>query len=449
MGGHGMGVRWSLFVILELLISGRKAPKRVRTRCGGFGRPDPSPDAAAGLRTKKEAAAKAADTRRSQLSEVRTTRDTAAERLRNSKAAFDAAKATRDEALSEFSGDIAEAHGAAQLAVDTASRFEAQNQLEVLDQLLIVERTNAEEALTSARASADTARRAAASMQDALTQAVATHSVQVGRLEELRRARAQENLAAAEDAIRTAKDRCAALPVPERQVTADEIAAAKEALDRARTDLAHVDWEIQRAHGALEQVGGGVARGRLRDAIEAYELAERGEREAEIDCEAWRLLLEQMKLAAAVQASNLGQVLGPAVAARFEDLTTKRCQGVRVNAALRMEGVLLRGEVRPTGRISVGTREQLSTLYRLALAEYLQSTVVLDDQLVQSDEIRMDCFRALMADKARSFQIIILTCRPTDYLASGALVPDGQGTWTDSNGGCTRAINLEPAVQRR
>jgi hypothetical protein len=38
------------------------------------------------------------------------------------------------------------------------------------------------------------------------------------------------------------------------------------------------------------------------------------------------------------------------------------------------------GAVRPTDQISVGTREQLSTLYRLSLAEYLGSTIVLDDQ---------------------------------------------------------------------
>jgi hypothetical protein len=31
--------------------------------------------------------------------------------------------------------------------------------------------------------------------------------------------------------------------------------------------------EIERTHGALEQVGGAVARERLRDAIEAFELA--------------------------------------------------------------------------------------------------------------------------------------------------------------------------------
>ncbi len=193
-----------------------------------------------------------------------------------------------------------------------------------------------------------------------------------------------------------------------------------------------------------------MARERLRDAIEAYELAERHEREVEIDCEAWRVLLEQMKLADAEQASNLGQVLGPAVASRFEALTTKRYDGVRLNAALRMEGVLMRGELRPTTRISVSTREQLSTLYRLALAEYLQSTVVLDDQLVQSDEMRMDWFRALLTDQAHSFQIVIFTCRPSDYLPMGGALPaGGQPACNALGAGCTRAIDLELTIQRR
>jgi hypothetical protein len=55
----------------------------------------------------------------------------------------------------------------------------------------------------------------------------------------------------------------------------------------------------------------------------------------------------------------------------------------------------------------VGTREQLSTLYRLSLAEYLGSTIVLDDQLVQYDENRMDWFRALLVEKARNFQTLV------------------------------------------
>ena len=77
-------------------------------------------------------------------------------------------------------------------------------------------------------------------------------------------------------------------------------------------------------------------------------------------------------------------------------------------------------------RMSVGTREQLSTLYRLSLAEYLKTTVVLDDQLVQSDDTQMDWFRALLVEKARNFQIIVFTCRPIDYLSRGALFPQAR-----------------------
>ena len=152
--------------------------------------------------------------------------------------------------------------------------------------------------------------------------------------------------------------------------------------------------------------------------VEAFELAERQEREIEADYEAWLLLLEQMKQADAAQASNLGQTLAPAIAGRFEDLTQRRYESVRLTAQLGTEGVVVAGAVRSTERISVGTREQLSTLYRLALAEYLRTTVVLDDQLVQSDGTRMDWFRALLAEKAHSFQIVVFTCRPDDYLAA-------------------------------
>jgi hypothetical protein len=99
---------------------------------------------------------------------------------------------------------------------------------------------------------------------------------------------------------------------------------------------------------------------------------------------------------------------------------------------------MVSGAVRPTEQISVGTREQLSTLYRLSLAEYLGSTIVLDDQLVQSDDSRMDWFRALLAEKARNFQILVFTCRPGDYLAKGALVPEGSAVHADTDGGFVR-----------
>jgi len=91
----------------------------------------------------------------------------------------------------------------------------------------------------------------------------------------------------------------------------------------------------------------------------------------------------------------------------------------------------------------------LSTLYRLSLADYLQTAIVLDDQLVQSDDNRMDWFRALLVEKARGFQIVVLTSRPSDYLLTSAVVPPGSAIHADTDGGFVRAVDLGRALRRR
>ena len=83
------------------------------------------------------------------------------------------------------------------------------------------------------------------------------------------------------------------------------------------------------------------------------------------------------------------------------------------------------------------------------MAEYLGTTVVLDDQLVQSDDTRMDWFRALLVEKAHSFQIVVFTCRPGDYLAASAMVPKGEAVHWDTDGGFVRAVDLGRAVRRK
>ncbi len=265
----------------------------------------------------------------------------------------------------------------------------------------------------------------------------------------MRKQRDAENLAAAETRLQEATVRLAALPVPDRIVTEDEVSAARTTAAGIKFYLESIERDIQRAHGALEQVGGAVARERLRDAAEAFELAERQEREIEAEYEAWRLLLDQMKEADAAQASNLGQALVPAIAGRFQELTQHRYETVYLTAQLATEGIVVSGALRPSTQISVGTREQLSTLYRLSLAEYLRTVIVLDDQLVQSDDNRMDWFRALLTEKAHSFQIVVFTCRPSDYLLSSALVPQGSAVHADTDGGFIRAVDLGRALCRR
>jgi hypothetical protein len=408
-------------------------------------------DATAGLRKRRQQLSREAESARNSASKAASDRTLADERTRCSKSALDASVMARDAALTAFPEgvDAALISARSALAASVVEKEKVAAEFTSLEKTIEERKKRIDAALSGARADAAEATTAVETAQGALTAAKTDHASAHGGLLELRRRRDAEHLAAAEARLQEAKERHAALPVPDRIVTEDEVSAARKATAGLKADLEGIEFGIQRAHGALEQVGGAVARERLRDATEAFELAERQERETEAEYEAWRLLLDQMKEADAAQASNLGQALVPAIAGRFQELTQRRYQTVQLTAQLATDGIMVAGAVRPTTLISVGTREQLSTLYRLSLAEYLGSTIVLDDQLVQSDGNRMDWFRALLTEKAHSFQIVVFTCRPSDYLLPSALVPQGSAVHADTDGGFIRAVDLGRALRRR
>jgi chromosome segregation ATPase len=364
---------------------------------------------------------------------------------------LDAASAARDAALTAFpvGVDASLVAARAALAAGMTEKESVTAEFASLERTIDERKNRIDAALSGARTNAAQATIAIETAQGRLTTAKTNHASEHGRLIELRKQRDAENLAAAETRLHEATERHAALLVPGRIVTDDEVNAARATAAAMKLDLERIERDIQRAHGALEQVGGAVARERLRDATEAFELAERQEREIEAEYEAWRLLLDQMKEADAAQASNLGQALVPAIAGRFQELTRRRYETVQLTAQLATEGIMVSGVLRPATQISVGTREQLSTLYRLSLAEYLRTVIILDDQLVQSDDNRMDWFRALLTEKAHSFQIVVFTCRPSDYLLASALVPQGSAVHADSDGGFIRAVDLGRSLRRR
>ena len=409
------------------------------------------PDPEARLRTRRQKASNGADEARIAAGEAATAQALAEDRARNLSVVLEEAVAARESVLSEFPSGVTDGAEAAEerLRTSLAEQEAVTDELSSLQSTIDARSEQLAEALHGARETAEKARAATEAAQDARTKAIADHALEEGRLAELRKLRAAEDFAAAESELREATERHAALPVPERPVTPDEVAEAKDALARVKLDLEALDREIQRAQGALQQVGGAVARDRRDEAVEAFNLAADYEREIEEDYEAWKLLLEQMKEADAAQASNLGRSLAPAIESRFQALTGQRYQSIQLTPHLVTEGVIVAGELRKRDRISVGTREQLSTLYRLCLGEYLQTTIVLDDQLVQSDHDRMDWFRALLAEKARGFQIVVFTCRPGDYLSAAAMVGEDGPIHADSDEGFVRAIDLGRAVRRR
>lgn len=407
------------------------------------------PDPGTALRAHRQQVSREAEVARTAAREAATAQALAEDRARNLKASLDGALAARDAALAEFPSGAAAAAEAAEEALRVAQDEQEgiATELASLQQRIDKRKERLDSALAEARERTEKAGQAVEAAQEGLKKTIGDHASEEGRLALLRKVREAEDLPAAERTLRDATEGHDALPVPARQVGPDEVAAAKDALARAKLALDTVDREVHTAQGALQQVGGAVARDRLKDAIEALELAESLDRETEADYEAWRLLLEQMKAAEAAQESNLGQALAPAIVDRFQALTSQRYQSIQLTPHLGTKGVVCAGDVRPPDRISVGTREQLSTLYRLCLGEYLRTTIVLDDQLVQSDETRMEWFRALLAEKARSFQIVVFTCRPGDYLAPEAMVGEDGTSRFDTEEGMVRAIDLRRAAR--
>jgi hypothetical protein len=278
------------------------------------------------LRERRQRASREIDLARATALQAGNAHTLAEERAKNSAIALNAAIVVRDPALTAFPEGVAETLAVAQgaLAATADEQRKVAAELASLQSTIAAQNARVEAAIREARGIAERAQAKLEAASAEQTNAIKARALQVGRLEELRRLRKAQDLATAETKLKNATDRRAAMPVPERIVTEAEVEAARDAKTSAESGLDAIQREIDRTHGALEQVGSAVARERLRDASEAFESAERQEREIEAEYDAWQLLLDQMKQADSAQASNLGQTLAPVIASRFEDLTQRR-----------------------------------------------------------------------------------------------------------------------------
>jgi len=87
-----------------------------------------------------------------------------------------------------------------------------------------------------------------------------------------------------------------------------------------------------------------------------------------------------------------------------------------------------RGQTREDfDHLSLGTREQLAVLLRLAFADVLAergvpSMVVLDDALVNSDDDRRERMKHILYQADQNYQILFLTCHGAQYRDIGGHV---------------------------
>jgi uncharacterized protein YhaN len=214
--------------------------------------------------------------------------------------------------------------------------------------------------------------------------------------------------------------------------------AARDILEGLRQQLGRCTRELDHARGQLHLIAGHVGTERFEQQEEAVRHARAEVLESERTEQAALRLLHEIQKVEAERETHLGRALAGPITESFNALTSGRYGSIAFAPDLRTQHIHADGEPRKVEFLSVGTREQLATLLRLAIAGYLRTTLVLDDQLVHSDSARLAWFSERLRASAseHNHQVVVFTCRPGDYL---------RGDGTDDG---VAEINLASLVSR-
>lgn len=239
----------------------------------------------------------------------------------------------------------------------------------------------------------------------------------------------EQRLEAAQNAVAKA-ERKLSISVEKRDAAAPEVVRLE--LERAQTALDRSIEERDRlakeAHGLEMRLVGAGGPGLGEASVRAASLADKAEAEAaalQSEAEALDLLATVLK-AAEAEAKEL--FLAPVLAkvAPYLRLVIPEAK-LLLDDNLEISSIERDGRAEPYELLSVGTREQISVLVRLAFAVYLRekgfpAMVILDDTLVYSDPDRFDHMQLALRKAAETVQIIVLTCRPREWRSLGAPV---------------------------
>jgi hypothetical protein len=311
-------------------------------------------------------------------------------------------------------------------------------------------RARADRAVHTAQSALDAKKAACVTAQQALAVERETLNKKQGELSAREQQLARQDRVAAVAQVERCAAAVAALPAVQPMATDQDVEQAGVEVARAERALEEAAQEFYKAEGALSKAGGAQVREQLQQARDGLKSARARERELETDAEAWKLLREKLKLAEDSEATHLGRALGEPVGRRFAELTRNRYTSLEFApllsaAGLQPAGVAVESDV--LAALSVGTRDQLATLVRLTIANQLKSSIILDDHLVQTDPARLAWFRDILLKTALETQVVVLTCRPSDYLAPEEL-PLTAALSRDLAGGTIRAVNLNGIIKR-
>lgn len=198
----------------------------------------------------------------------------------------------------------------------------------------------------------------------------------------------------------------------------EQLATAQSRHRIADAALRRAETERSEARGALQNAGESGLHQQLQDAETALDAAQAELASFEARAAAARLLFDTLRrhrevargayaLPLQEKVQELGRVVfGPSF-------------GVELDQELRIARRTLDGVTLEFGRLSVGTREQLGILLRLACAALVSKAggvpLVLDDVLGWSDPKRLGRIGEVLALAARDTQVLVLTCTPERF----------------------------------
>jgi DNA repair exonuclease SbcCD ATPase subunit len=249
-------------------------------------------------------------------------------------------------------------------------------------------------------------------------------------LEAARQGAADDGLAAAlADAERAAERGAQQLEALQRALQAEQpdtaalqVERCERALAQARDDLNRLDREVNDLSVELSALGQrGLAEELAR--VEAEHATAQREL-SHIEAQALAVDLLYRTLDTALKSAK--QAIAQPLIARLLPYLRQLIPGAEpsISADMVLTGIRRERTAEPFTDLSIGTREQLAVLVRLAYADLLSEqdmpvTVILDDALVNSDDERRDRMKAILYQAAKRYQVLVLTCHEREYRDAG------------------------------
>lgn len=204
------------------------------------------------------------------------------------------------------------------------------------------------------------------------------------------------------------------------EVTKDRLNELQKQKDATAPAIQNLSDMVNQMIGSIEAQGDLYAR--LVSAEEHLAKCQADETRVELDAGAIRILMEAFETVRDRLQKDVVAPLENRVSSYFSTITAGFYNSVKFDQSLKLNGIATATvNAVPLDDVSFGTREQLSLLTRLCLAELLAKdnagqVVILDDNLVHTDDNRMELACRLLENASDEVQIIVFTCHPERYL---------------------------------